>query len=91
MGIRTSPQRKNWQTQKVLTARNPGPAGAREMATKYIRESEDKKISGGGVRAMRRHGGTMVVAYLWCQKERLQGNEGPVGRSGDICTGYDPP
>jgi hypothetical protein len=33
------------------------------MATKYIRESEDKKFSGGGVRAMRRHGGTTVMTY----------------------------
>jgi hypothetical protein len=46
-----------------ITTRNPSPAGAREMATKYIKESEDKQISGGGVRAMRRHGGTMVLAY----------------------------
>jgi hypothetical protein len=33
------------------------------MATEYIKESEDKKISGCGVPAMRRHGGTMVMAY----------------------------
>jgi hypothetical protein len=46
-----------------ITARNPGPAETREMATKYIKESEDKKISGGGVWAMRRHGGTIVMAF----------------------------
>jgi hypothetical protein len=33
------------------------------MATKYIKEPEDKKFSGDGVRAMRRHGGTMVMTY----------------------------
>ena len=46
-----------------ITTRNPSPAETREMATKYIKESEDKKISGYGVRAMRRHGGTVVMAY----------------------------
>jgi hypothetical protein len=46
-----------------ITTRNPSPAETREMATEYIKESEDKKISGGGVRAMRRHGGTAVMAY----------------------------
>jgi hypothetical protein len=33
------------------------------MATEYIKVSEDKKFLGYGVRAMRRHGGTMVMAY----------------------------
>jgi hypothetical protein len=46
-----------------ITARNPSPAETREMATKYTKEPEDKNISGGGVRAMRRHGGTIVMAY----------------------------
>jgi hypothetical protein len=32
------------------------------MATKYIKESEDKKISGDGVWGMQRHGGTIVMA-----------------------------
>ena len=45
-----------------ITARNPSPAETREMAAKYIKESEDKKISGDGMRAMRRHGGTIVMA-----------------------------
>jgi hypothetical protein len=65
MAIGMSSQRKSWQTQKAgsITARNPSPAGTREMATKYIKELEDKKISGGGVRAMRRHGGTIAMAY----------------------------
>jgi hypothetical protein len=34
-----------------ITTRNPSPAETRKMATEYTKESEDKKISGGGVRA----------------------------------------
>jgi hypothetical protein len=33
------------------------------MATKYIKESEDKKFSGDDMRAMRRHGDTTVMTY----------------------------
>jgi hypothetical protein len=67
---------------RVIATCNPKLAGAREMATRYIKESEDMKILGDGVWALRRHGGTIVV--IWCQKERLQENEGPVGRSGNL-------
>jgi hypothetical protein len=46
-----------------ITARNPNPAETREMATKHTKESEDKKISGDCVWAMRCHGGTIVMAF----------------------------
>jgi hypothetical protein len=46
-----------------ITARNPNSAETREMATKYIKDSEDKNFSGGGVWVMQRHGGTMVMAF----------------------------
>jgi hypothetical protein len=74
---------------RAIAACNSKLAEAREMVTSYIKESEDMKILGDSVWALRRHGGTTAV--IWCQKERLQENEGPVGRSGNICTGYEPP
>jgi hypothetical protein len=46
------------------------------MATKYIRESEDKKFSGGGVRAMRRHGGTVVIAYGFKRRDFISHHHG---------------
>jgi hypothetical protein len=33
------------------------------VVTKYIKEPEDMKILGGGVGALGRHGGTIVVIY----------------------------
>jgi hypothetical protein len=42
---------------------NPSLAETREMVTKYIRESEDMKNMGDGMRAIRRHGGTVLVIY----------------------------
>ena len=67
---------------RAIATCNPKLAEAHEMVTKYVKESEDMKILGDGVWALRRHGGTIVV--IWCQKERLQENEGPVGRSGNL-------
>jgi hypothetical protein len=48
----------------VIATCNPKLAEAREMVTKYIKESEDMKILGGGVWALRRHGCTVVVIYM---------------------------
>jgi hypothetical protein len=45
----------------VIATCNSKPAGAREVVTKYIKEPEDMKFLGGGVWALRRHGGTIVV------------------------------
>jgi hypothetical protein len=48
------------------TACNPSTAEAREVVVKYfkyISESEETKKSGDGMRAMRRHGGTILVVY----------------------------
>jgi hypothetical protein len=45
------------------TTANPNMAETREMVTKYIKESEDMKNTGGGMRAIRRHGGTVLVIY----------------------------
>jgi hypothetical protein len=42
---------------------NPNIAEAREMVIKYINESEEMKNSGDGMRAIRRHGGTILVVY----------------------------
>jgi hypothetical protein len=42
---------------------NTSLAETREMASRYIKESEDMKDSGDGMRAMRRHGGTVVIIY----------------------------
>jgi hypothetical protein len=51
---------------------NPNTAEAREMVNKYINEPEETKNSGDGMRAIRRHGGTVLV--VWCPKERFQEN-----------------
>jgi hypothetical protein len=42
---------------------NPNLAETREMAIKYIKESEAIKNSGDGMRAIRRHGGTVLMIY----------------------------
>jgi hypothetical protein len=76
---------------RAIATCNPKLAGAREMATKYIKEPEDMKILGDGVWALSETSWRHNSGDMWCQKERLQENEGPVGRSGNICTGYDPP
>jgi hypothetical protein len=46
---------------RAIATCNPKLAGAREMATEHVKESEDRKFLGGGVWALRRHGGTIVV------------------------------
>jgi hypothetical protein len=46
---------------RAIATCNPKLAEAREMVTKHVKESEDMKILGDGVRALRRHGGTVVV------------------------------
>jgi hypothetical protein len=43
--------------------RNPNMAETREMVIKYINESEEMKNSGDVMRAIRRHGGTILVVY----------------------------
>jgi hypothetical protein len=43
--------------------RNPNMAETREVVIKYINESEEIKNSGGGMRSIRRHGGTVLVVY----------------------------
>jgi hypothetical protein len=48
--------------ESTITA-NPNLAETREMVIKYINESEDMKNSGDGMRAIRRHGGTVLVIY----------------------------
>jgi hypothetical protein len=45
------------------TTVNPNLAETREMAIKCINESEDMKNSGDGMRAIRCHGGTVLVIY----------------------------
>jgi hypothetical protein len=45
------------------TTDNPNLAETREMVTKYIKESEDMKNTGDGMRAIRRHGGTVLMIY----------------------------
>jgi hypothetical protein len=60
------------------------------MATEFIKGSEDMNMLGGGVGALGRHGGTAVVIY-GVKRGDSQENEGSVGRSGNICNGYDPP
>jgi hypothetical protein len=52
---------------------NPNLAETREMVTKYIKESEDMKNTGDGMRAIRRHGGTVLV--IWRPKEGFQENQ----------------
>ena len=42
---------------------NPNTAEAREMVIKYINESEEMKNSDDGMRAIRRHGATILVVY----------------------------
>jgi hypothetical protein len=42
---------------------NPNLAEAREVVTKCIKESEDTKNTGDGMRAIRRHGGTVLMIY----------------------------
>jgi hypothetical protein len=42
---------------------NPNLAETREMINKYIRELDDIKNPGDGTRAIRRQGGTVVMAY----------------------------
>jgi hypothetical protein len=49
------------------------------METEHIRESEVKKISGHGVRAMRRTSWGHDGDGVWSQTEGLQGNGGSVG------------
>jgi hypothetical protein len=46
---------------RAIATYNPKLAEAREMVTKHVKESEDMKILGDGVWALRRHGGTIVV------------------------------
>jgi hypothetical protein len=75
---------------RAIATCNPKLANARGMATKYIKEPEDMKSLGDGVWALRRHGGTIVVIY-GVKRRDLQENGGSAGRSGNICTGYDPP
>jgi hypothetical protein len=48
---------------------NPNLAETREMATKYITESEDIKNTGDGMRAIRRHGGTVVLVIYGLQRK----------------------
>ena len=48
--------------ESTITA-NPNLAETREMVTKYINESEDMKNTGDGMRAIRRHGGTVLTIY----------------------------
>jgi hypothetical protein len=43
------------------TTYNPNTAETREVVIKYINESEEMKNSGGGMGAIRRHGGTTLV------------------------------
>jgi hypothetical protein len=43
------------------TTYNPNIVEAREVVIKYINESEEIKNSGDGMRAIRRHGGTILV------------------------------
>ena len=45
------------------TTANPNLAETREMVIKYISESEDMKNTGDGMRAIRRHGGTVLMIY----------------------------
>ena len=45
---------------RAIATCNPKLAEAHEMVTKYVKESEDMKILGDGVWALRRHGGTVV-------------------------------
>jgi hypothetical protein len=45
------------------TTANPNLAETREMVSKCIKESEDIKKLGDGMRAIRRHGGTVLVIY----------------------------
>jgi hypothetical protein len=49
--------------ESAITA-NPNLAEAREMVIKCINESEDIKNSGDGMRAIRRHGGTLLIIYV---------------------------
>jgi hypothetical protein len=45
------------------TTANPNLVETREMVTKYIKESEDIKNTGDGMRAIRRHRGTVLMIY----------------------------
>jgi hypothetical protein len=45
------------------TTANTNLAEAREMVTKYISDSEEMKNTGDGMRATRRHGGTVLMIY----------------------------
>jgi hypothetical protein len=45
------------------TAGNTHLAETREVVTKYIKESEEMKNTGDGMRATRRHGGTVLMIY----------------------------
>jgi hypothetical protein len=45
------------------TTYNPNIAEAREVVIKYINEPEEIKNSGDGMRAIKRHGGTILVVY----------------------------
>jgi hypothetical protein len=56
--------------ESTITA-NPNLAETREMVIKYINESEDMKNSGDGMRAIRRHGGTVLLIY-GVQREDLK-------------------
>ena len=47
----------------IGATRNPKLAGTREVVTKYISESEGMQISGGCLRATRRHVGTIGMIY----------------------------
>jgi hypothetical protein len=42
---------------------NANLAETREMVTKYINESEEMKNTGDGMRAIRRHGGAVLMIY----------------------------
>ena len=45
------------------TTANKNLAETREMVIKYINESKDMKNLGDGMRAIRRHGGTVLMTY----------------------------
>jgi hypothetical protein len=64
---------------------NPDLAETREMAIKCINESEDMKNSGDGMRAIRRHGGTVLVIYM-VSKGRISRKSGFCWLLRGLCT-----
>jgi hypothetical protein len=54
---------------KSTAACNPSIVETREVVNKYINESEEVKNSGDGMRAIRRHGGTVLLVYGFKRKD----------------------